>query len=57
MGEAALLAAWCRACARESRKDGELRADAVAMCRVCYGDREASMALIPAGERPTENWR
>ena len=26
---------------------GELRADAVAMCRVCYGDREASMALIP----------
>ena len=34
--------------------DGELRVDAVAMCRVCYGDRESVDGVNPAGERPTE---
>ena len=33
---------------------GELRVDAVAMCRVCYGDRESVDGVNPAGERPTE---
>ena len=33
--------------------DGELRVDAVAMCRVATAIGRASVALIP-GERPTE---
>ena len=50
-----LAAAFC--VYRLPAKVGELRVDAVAMCRVCYGDRESVDGVNPDRRASDGDWR